>query len=63
MVSSMIKDTSSDISPSDDRDSVPDEATDPGGSASSRTVEIMVYAVGLILAMIIAWYHDPSMVF
>jgi hypothetical protein len=59
----MTTDPRTDISQQDGLNPLPEKAAGPSGPASPRTIEIMVYAVGLILAMIIAWYHDPHMFF
>ena len=39
--------------------SSPDLSSRLKDPAPPRLGEIMVYAAGLILVMIIAWYHDP----
>ncbi|GEM_PF-5888461 len=52
-----------DTSHRDGLDHLPTRAPDATGPGSPRPVEIMVYTVGLILAMIIAWYQDPNAFF
>jgi hypothetical protein len=52
-----------DSTPQNGTGSSPDREIRFKGSRSSRLVEVLAYAIGLVVALIIAWYHDPASFF